>query len=450
MFNLKRKEYIAHDGERFSLLVDYDGIPDFWITLFMTTVVRQYTHSTQRAYVNHLYHYILWEARTKLRLSERISVAIESSNNKELHFFASSEIQSLAEHCKLKTKVARRLINSRNKVTQFQKPTFKSNLATVSVAQQNQRLKVIAEYFEFVAHNYLRSKNDFHKYINSIEATKSWILTKKVRGGSKKRASIDPDSKAPPPEVFAKVMDLVKPDNPKNPFTSLVKNRNFLMFRILYETGLRSGEILQLKISDIKFSQNIIEIRRRHDDPQDIYRPIEPNAKTLERDIFITDVLADELRTYITQERRTVTNANKHDFLFVSYKGRSVGKPISLIQFSRIVEKIADDEYLAEFIKEYGLKVSKKVTRHGFRHDFNNRLSNSIDRFNQKAKEEGRLNDIISEKKELERRMYLMGHKSESSSQIYNLRHTKKQAETILLEEMQKLDFILHSKEDDS
>lgn len=244
-------------------------------------------------------------------------------------------------------------------------------------------------------------------------------------------------------------MDLVKPDNPKNPFTSLVKNRNYLMFRILYETGLRSGEILQLKISDIKFSQNIIEIRRRHDDPQDIYRPIEPNAKTLERDIFITDVLADELRTYITQERRTVTNANKHDFLFVSYKGRSVGKPISLIQFSRIVEKIADDEYLAEFIKEYGLKVSKKVTRHGFRHDFNNRLSNSIDRFNQKAREEGRLNDIISEKKELERRMYLMGHKSESSSQIYNLRHTKKQAETILLEEMQKLDFILHSKEDD-
>ena len=92
--------------------------------------------------------------------------------------------------------------------------------------------------------------------------------------------------------------------------------------------------------------------------------------------------------------------------------------------------------------------VTRRITRHGFRHDFNNRLSISIDKNNEKAREEGRLHDVISEKQELERRMYLMGHKNESSSSIYNLRHTKKQAESLLLQEMQNIDFLINPKDD--
>lgn len=447
MFNLKRKEYIAHDGERFSLLVDYDGIPDFWITLFMTTVVRSYTHSTQRAYISHLYHLSLWEEKIKSRLSDRIITASQNKGSNSIRFFSHSEVQSLAEHCKLQTKAARKLNSSNNKVIQFKKPTSKAPLLTVSIAQQNQRIKVVAEYFEFLANNLLRNKASFSSYVDIIKETKEWLLSKKPKGGSRK-TTFDPDTKAPPPEVFFKVMELVRPLNDKNPFTELVKNRNYLLFRLLYETGLRSGEILQLKITDIKFSQNLIEVRRRHNDLEDTYRSIEPNAKTLERDIYITPELAEEIRAYVIKERPLMRNANKHSFLFVSNKGKSAGNPISLIQFSRIVEKVAEDENLADFIKKHGFKGARRITRHGFRHDFNNRLSISIDKNNEKAREEGRLHDVISEKQELERRMYLMGHKNESSSSIYNLRHTKKQAESLLLQEMQNIDFLINPKDD--
>ena len=444
---LKRKEFIETSGERFSLLVDENGIPDFWITLFMTTVVRSYTHSTQRAYISHLYHLSLWEEKIQTCLPDRIITASQNKGSNGIRFFSHSEVQSLAEHCKLQTKAARKLNNSNNKVIQFKKPTSKAPLLTVSIAQQNQRIKVVAEYFEFLANNLLRNKASFSSYVDIIKETKEWLLSKKPKGGSRK-TTFDPDTKAPPPEVFFKVMELVRPLNDKNPFTELVKNRNYLLFRLLYETGLRSGEILQLKITDIKFSQNLIEVRRRHNDLEDTYRSIEPNAKTLERDIYITPELAEEIRAYVIKERPLMRNANKHSFLFVSNKGKSAGNPISLIQFSRIVEKVAEDENLADFIKKHGFKGARRITRHGFRHDFNNRLSISIDKNNEKAREEGRLHDVISEKQELERRMYLMGHKNESSSSIYNLRHTKKQAESLLLQEMQNIDFLINPKDD--
>ncbi len=444
---LKRKEFIESSGERFSLLVNENGIPDFWITLFMTTVVRSYTHSTQRAYINHLYHLNIWEVRNNTRLSNKVISIINNTNNSDIEFFKNIEVQSLVDHCKLQTKSARKLNYSNNKTIQFKKPTSKVPLLTVSVAQQNQRIKVIAEYFEFLAHNILRNKASFSSYVEIIKETKERLLSGKSKGGSR-RTTFDPDAKAPPPEVFFKVMDLVKPLNTKNPFTELVKNRNYLLFRILYETGLRSGEILQLKITDIKFSQNLIEIRRRHDDPEDIYRSNEPNAKTLERDIYITSELSDEIRAYVVRERALIINANKHSFLFVSNKGKSAGNPISLIQFSKIVEKVAKDESLADFIKKYGFKGAKNITRHGFRHDFNNRISIGIDKHNERAREEGHLRDFISDKQELEGRMYLLGHINESSSSVYNLRHTKKQAESLLLREMRNIDFFISPKED--
>ena len=63
-----------------------------------------------------------------------------------------------------------------------------------------------------------------------------------------------------------------------------------------------------------------------------------------------------------------------------------------------------------------------------------------IDTNNALAVEEGRLNDVISEKKEIEQRMYLNGHRSADSATVYNLRHTKEQAEKLLKNEQNRID----------
>ena len=235
-------------------------------------------------------------------------------------------------------------------------------------------------------------------------------------------------------------MKIVDLENPMNPFTSAVRTRNYLLFRVLYETGMRSGEILQLKITDIDFSDPAIQVRRRHNDPEDTKRRFEPNAKTEERDIPISHKLSNELRNYILYERREIPNTKSHSFLFVSNKGKSKGDPLSLIQFSKMVEKVAVSEQLANFLKKNNFSTSTSITKHSFRHNFNNRFSKIIDTNNALAVEEGRLNDVISEKKEIEQRMYLNGHRSATSATVYNLRHTKEQAEKLLKNEQNRID----------
>lgn len=444
--NLRRKTYISKNGERFSLLVDDDSLPDFWTTLYLTTNVRHEKHSTQKVCLNHLVHISIWEIAQGERIFERImsfSYNPNISNNNK--FYTDSEIQLLADHCKLKTTNARKKIlnqNYKNKNDNYLNilfPVYKKPDSVVTKTHFSNRLKTCAEYFEFVATNILRKRPDFSNYLETIENTKNAILRQKKRIGRAKNNTNDPNRKAPPPEVFQHLMEIVEPMNVHNPYTLFVRQRNYLLFKILYETGLRAGEILQLKISDINFSQCEIMVRTRHDDPDDIYRLDEPNAKTLERDIPISQSLSDQIREYVLNERRFILNAKKHSFLFVSHKGLTKGQPLSSIQFSRIVEKISVNEELVQFIKRNGILVDRRVTRHGFRHNLNNKLSKAIDQNNKNAINDGRMHDVISEKKEIEQRMYINGHKSEKSAEIYNLRHTKEQAEKLLKVELEKI-----------
>ena len=360
--------------------------------------------------------------------------------------FKTNEIHQIGYHCKLTSKAARRNLKASLKKTRndnlikFTSPISKVPDPIVGVEQQVGRIHEFAEYFEFLAINILRSKPSFSSYLDQISRIKSNILNQKSKGRSSRNKVTDPDRKAPPPEVFDEVMRIVDLENPMNPFTHVVRNRNYLLFRVLYETGMRTGEILQLKITDIDFSDSAIQVRRRHNDPEDTKRRFEPNAKTEERDIPISRKLCNELRNYVLEERRGIPNTKAHAFLFVSNKGKSKGNPLSLIQFSKMVEKVAVSENLADFIKKNGFSMFKTFTKHGFRHNFNNRLSKVIDRNNALALEEGKLNDVISEKKEIEQRMYLNGHRNANSATVYNLRHTKEQAENLLKNEQNRID----------
>lgn len=440
------RNYIAKDGERFGLLVNQDGVPDFWNTLYMTTNLRSEKQSTQQVCLSHLIHINIWEKAIGERIFERIknfcSNPCISSNDQ---FYSDREIQKLVDHCKLETKNVRRKLSAQyakkrddNNLKIFF-PVYKMPDPIVTKDHFSNRLRTFSEYFEFIANNILREKAYFSICLDIIENTKKAILKQK-KGGRISNTTNDPNKKAPPPEVFNYVMEIVKPSHDDNPYTISVRQRNYLLFKILYETGLRAGEVLQLKVSDINLTQCEIKVRKRHDDPEDTFRKNEPNAKTLERDIPISDELRDQIRTYILNERRFIQNTKKHGFLFVSYKGLTKGQPLSSIQFSRIVEKISINKELAQFIKRNGILVDKQVTRHGFRHDLNNRLSKAIDQNNKDAVNEGRIHDVISEKKEIEQRKYINGHKSEKSAEVYNLRHTKEQAGKLLRKELKKID----------
>ncbi|MCV5978774.1 tyrosine-type recombinase/integrase, partial [Escherichia coli] len=81
--------------------------------------------------------------------------------------------------------------------------------------------------------------------------------------------------------------------------------------------GIRSGELLNIRISDINFSDSSLAIRRRADDKNDP-RVKQPLVKTMERKLPLSSALAKELHNYITSVRRKFKNARKHEYLFVT------------------------------------------------------------------------------------------------------------------------------------
>lgn len=81
------------------------------------------------------------------------------------------------------------------------------------------------------------------------------------------------------------LMDINRDDVwPKNQDNAL---RNELILKLLVETGLRSGELRQIKIEDLRQRNHKIEIPRRHNDPDSKGRR-EANAKTFDGIVSLT------------------------------------------------------------------------------------------------------------------------------------------------------------------
>ncbi|MGK7339981.1 tyrosine-type recombinase/integrase, partial [Salmonella enterica] len=69
-----------------------------------------------------------------------------------------------------------------------------------------------------------------------------------------------------------------------NPYAPHVRFRNNLIIKILLETGMRGGELLNLKIADFNYKKKNLCIVRRPDN-KDEPRLRQPLVKTLERQI---------------------------------------------------------------------------------------------------------------------------------------------------------------------
>lgn len=438
---LSRKNLIADSGERFILLTQNDGLAEFWTTLFLTSVSRKKSSATARRDADALIHLSLIEDKIikksilQIILSLRTDTMLRKAILDSKMLLTISEISLIIDWCGITTGELRELEYDYKKNENLNLGLYgqikKHQQDKVKVSKQKVRVRVISEYLSFIAYQILKLDPNFAEYKKIIDNTVNYIADQ-ISQYKVRRNIANPDSKSPPPQVFEKVMELVRPDNEYNSYTDLVKNRNFIILSILFETGMRSGELLQLKIEDIDFSENTIKIKRRHNDAQDIYRAIEPNAKTLERELPISEDLANNIRDYILKERSVIPLAKKHPFLFVSHKGINAGKPLSVMQLSNLVDKLNDNKHLKTYIKENNIKLEKLIKGHGFRHNFNNKLSQKIDAHNKKAIQDGRKDELITEAKEIKIRKTLNGHASDESSEVYNLRHITEQAEKIM------------------
>ncbi|HEE0398623.1 TPA: site-specific integrase, partial [Klebsiella pneumoniae] len=281
------------------------------------------------------------------------------------------------------------------------------------------RLSTVANYLEWLCEYLIRydyeRREDISRFINSIRERRP-------------RKQIDFDfytkvQKSLSDSQIVKVFKCLQPESELNPFSKSVQSRNELIITMLYCLGIRAGELLNLRISDIDFEKKIIKIVRRHDDIFDD-RLNQPLVKTLNRDLYFSDWLESKIYNYMTGERQKYSKKNKHDFLFICQGSLSkCGFPLTISAYEKMIMKIKRiDPTLNDF--------SGHRLRHTWNYVFSKESSN--------LRKEG----VSFEPEEI--RSYLMGWSPNSGTvKFYNHKFNIEQSNLLMRKVQMKIEYFL-------
>ena len=139
-------------------------------------------------------------------------------------------------------------------------------------------------------------------------------------------------------EDIDKLLDI----NPKNAF----EYRNKAMIELMYSSGLRVSELLNLNVNDIDFDLNIVRIFGKG---------------SKERIMPINEIATSYLYDYINIYRKTLLKNKVNDILFLNSRGEKLSRQ----GFFKILKEIA---------REKGIK--KELSPHTLRHSFATHLLN--------------------------------------------------------------------------
>lgn len=169
------------------------------------------------------------------------------------------------------------------------------------------------------------------------------------------------------PEVLSvdEVLKILKQVDARKP----IGMRNAALLELIYGSGLRVSELLDIKMEDIHISQGYIIVRGKGDK---------------ERLVPISDMSISTLRKYITDGRPTILGKEKTPYLFLNQKGSRLSRQ----GFFKLLKKLANDA-----------GVTTECSPHTLRHSFaTHLLENGMD---------------------LRTLQTLLGHEDISTTQIY-------------------------------
>lgn len=210
-----------------------------------------------------------------------------------------------------------------------------------------------------------------------------------------------------------KLLSLIAVDGPKNPWKSeFVKVRNEAMIHLLLDSGMRRGELLTLKRSDLDIEQQTIKIEKKVEGLVDPRR-YKPKVKTKSRLIPIKNSSTNKVYEFIIKYRSKGPIGKKHPYIFTTIKG----KPLSIKSVNAIF---------------HCMKVAMKGTElypHALRHTFNSNLSDEF--------EKSKVAPELAEKIRIE----VNGWSTNSQmAALYGRRHTREKAKEVILEQQLRME----------
>lgn len=414
---------ILASGERLPILMDTRvGTPLFAPTIYSLTQLRgrNLAANTIEQGLRSIMVLLLFLEQREIDLEGRLRDGL---------ILDLAEIESLANICKLhvadivaaspavSTKLAR--VTS---IERYRKRPATVAPKTVDGSSAANRIRGIADYLSWLAKAQLLKLSAGNSAFLALDATRQMVIeTLKARipeGGS--RNALDARMGLAP-ETGARLLEVIAKNSPENPWSGeFTKCRNELIFRWLYSFGLRRGELLNVKVSDIDFRKETITVARRADAREDPRRE-QPAVKTRDRVLPIPPDLCRLTHEYVLTARRRWAGARKHEYLLVADK---TGAPMSLSALNKCFA----------FLRTRIPDLPDDLSPHVLRHTWNDNFSAVMDRHKTADNDEQKM------------RSFLMGWSETSGTAVkYTRRHVRQkanQASLLMQSEMTKEDEI--------
>ncbi len=406
---------VFESGERFPLLMDVrTGLPLFDPTVFVLSEfrVRNRASSTIEQVLRALKVLLLFCDKHQIDFASRML---------EGQLLELGEVDALVQMCRLpmadiETPVNVSPTGTGRAVVSLEsfRARAKKGLPEVAGDSAGMRIRYIRQFIGWLADRCLLSLSARHPsraaLLNArdtlVSGLAARIPTGKGRNRTHSRRALDDAAQ----ERLWQIVDVNSPENPWEGRHARVRNE--LIVRWFMGLGVRRGELLGIKVSDMNFQANEVFIARRADDPGDP-RVYQPNAKTADRLLPVSDDLARRTRHYILEERRRFAAARKHPFLFVA----NGGAPLSLRGLNKIFGILSEQH-----------PELQGVFPHLLRHVNNYNFSKNAD-------EQG-----MDAEKEKKTRSQLMGWSETSgTAEIYTRRETERKAREASLQLQSKM-----------
>lgn len=343
---------IDPQSERWAMLLDGDGMPLFYPTLYNTTKLRNAgkSTSTQELYLTAIK--ILLESCDSqgIKLTERI---------RSKNFLTTGELDGLSDACRRKKRGVKQ-----SSVVSLKKG-HTPPMVKVDSTTHYTYLRCIAAYLKWLCEILLGTERFTPDVNRAVEALVEGVRTRGVIGAS--RAGDDDTLRGMTQWQETKLFQILEPGSGMNPFTDAgVQVRNYVLAKLTALTGARGGEILNARTGDIDWESRTLSIVRRADSKQDPRRK-QPRAKTNQRILPLTQETLAEIRTYIVHVRKHIPNAAAHSYLFVSHKsGPTQGQPLSLSSLQAVFATIRRTD------------PDLDISAHDLRHRWNWRYSETM------------------------------------------------------------------------
>lgn len=386
-------------GERWGMLLDGQGMPVFYPTLFNTCKLRNAgkSTSTQEQYLTSIKGLLEYCDDNRIDLVQRIA---------SKKFLTTGELDGLSDACRIRKRGVKQ-----SRVVSLKKG-YTPPVAKVNDATHYIYLRRIAEYVKWLCEKVLGSDRYSDETNRAVEALVESIKAR-TRTSASRNGDDDDTVRGMTDAQEIQLFEILRPGSNLNPWDDLgVQIRNYLVAKLLDLTGARGGEILNVRTTDIDWEVGTLKIVRRSDSKQDSRRR-QPRAKTNQRAIPLTPGTLEEIRTYIVGVRKHIPNAAAHRYLFVAHKsGPTQGKELSLSSLQ------------AMFAAIRSVAPELDISAHDLRHRWNWRYSEVMEHQQKIGYEEAEA-----------MRNLLGGWKPGSTTpgRIYNKRHVKKKADEAML-----------------